>query len=152
MKKNSPFSLLFLLLFCSAISFNCNNSSDTPAPGTDQPLENSKKTGGFADDHKLSGRYINTANGIRSYTFKTDGTFAKGGAVSGEFRGGDYAAGSHDEGTYRLNGNTIQLTYTNGDKEDLPIEIYPPNDQNDYSLETPGQLKINNIVYVNVDE
>ena len=128
------------LVICSVMFMACNDNSGSSAQN------------GFSNGHKLKGRYVNTEQGIRSFTFKTDGSFARGGAVSGTARGTDYVASSHESGTYTLNGNNLKVTYENGDTEDLPIELFSYNAQSDYSQETPTRLRINNMTYVNVDE
>lgn len=106
-----------LLLFASLIFAACNN---TGSKGT-----------AAGETKTLKGRFVNTDNGIHSFTFRTDGFFERGGAVSGTVGGTtDYVAGTHDAGKYELAGETIHLVYTNGDKEDLPVEIFPSTSEN----------------------
>ena len=125
--------LTLILVGCSFLFVGCSNNSQVD---------------GFSDGHKFKGRYVNTQQGIHSFTFQTDGTFTRGGAVSGDFYGGDYVSSSHESGTYHLNGKNLKVTYENGDTEDLPIEIFNYNAGADYSQETPTQLRIDNVTYI----
>jgi hypothetical protein len=130
---------IFALILPALTILSCSNSKS----GSSQ---------GFEDGHKLKGRYVNTDQGIRSYTFQTNGSFEKGGANSGEFHGGDYVTGSQNAGTYQLNGKTLKLSFENGATQEVPIEIFKLNGEKpDYNLESPAQIRINNVLYVNVD-
>jgi hypothetical protein len=137
MKRHTRVLPLTLIFFVFAM-ISCSNNG-----GSAQ---------GFESGHKLKGRYVNTDQGIRSYTFQTNGTFEKGGANAGDFRGGDYVTGSQNSGTYELNGNTLKLTFENGQTQEVPISIFKAGGGTpDYRLESPGQMTINHVMYVNVD-
>ncbi len=136
-KRSSVTILLVVSAVLFGMAFKCGGDSQT--------------VNGFEHGHSLIGRYVNTDNGIRSFTFATKGTFSRGGASSGSFRGGEYSTGSHETGTYELSQNTLMLTYTNGDTEELSIEIFDCCAPVDYSKASPGQLKINHVLYANAD-
>ena len=146
--------IMLAIAICSLMAVKCSNNTNKPGPVSNEPTQANNEPAntdanadGFSDGHRLSGRYVNTDGGIRSFTFSTDGSFIRAGATSGDFRGGNYATGSHDSGTYHLKGRNMNLTYENGDTDDLPIEIFSYNDQNDYSLESPAQIKIHHVLY-----
>ncbi|HEY0458599.1 MAG TPA: hypothetical protein VGC97_05555 [Pyrinomonadaceae bacterium] len=122
-----------------------DEEADTPAA----PKTSTNNTGGFEDGHLLKGRYSNADQGIRSFTFYTDGRFERGGASSGSYRGGEYSSGSTNSGTYYLSGNTLSLTNENGDSAgELSIEII---NATDYSAESPVRLRIDGVTYTNVN-
>lgn len=91
-----------------------------------------------AGSGQLSGRYSNSDQGIRSFTFSTDGTFQRGGASSGSVRGGTYVSGSSNSGTYSLNGNVLNLKYEDGRAEQLKIQIITGESGNPYRVIIDG--------------
>lgn len=143
------------IVICSLMGVKCSDNNTNPETISNEPTQTTNEsstrpdanTDGFSDGHKLSGRYVNTDAAFRIFTFNTDGSFVRAGATSGDFRGGDYATGSHDSGTYHLGGKNLHVAYLNGDTDDLPIEIFSYNGQNDYSLESPAQIKIHHVLY-----
>ncbi len=138
-KHSSAATLLIVAAVLLGTAFKC--STGTSAGDSDS----------FARGHKLVGRYSNSDGGIRSFTFGASGSFKRGGATSGSIRGGEYATGSTDSGTYDISGNTLSLSYDNGSSENLQIEVYDCCKAPDYASRSPGQIKINHVIYTNVD-
>ncbi len=143
MKKRNQSSILSLLIVAAVLfgmALKCGGSAES--------------RDGFPDGHKLDGRYINTNQGIQSFTFSTDGTFQKSGASSGSIPGGngDYVSGSTISGTYHLDDHTLTLKYEDGKKEEREIEIFNCCKQPDYSQQTPAQIKLNHVLFTNVED
>ena len=110
----------------------------------------SNAPGGFAAGHILIGRY--KRDGVQqSLTFNSNGTFNRGDAAAGSIRGGEYSAGSTSSGNYYLSGHNLSLKYGDGRNETFEIEIFNCCAQPDYSKESPVQLKLNHLLYTNVD-
>jgi len=144
-KQFLPF---FALLLGTTSLISCNNHHEskttTMTTSDDTPAENSESA------EILNGRYVNTESGIRSFTFKPDGSFERGAAASGTVNGTDYDASKHNAGNYQLNGESIRLTYVDGSIENLPVAIYPSTEK-DAKPETPFRITIDHVTYVHVD-
>ena len=113
------------------ISFNDNNSIDSPVSKEAGTINNSI---GFETGHVLKGRYSNSDGGIRSFTFY-------------------YTTASTNSGTYSLSGNTLKLTYQNGENEELPVEVRIwTGKEPEYNSESPKELRIHFVWYANVDQ
>ena len=134
----------FALLIGTTTLISCNNDNSTKTT-------ESTTTGKAESAQILKGRYVNTDNGIRSFTFKTDGSFERAAAASGSVGGTEYDASKQNTGKYQLNGESIKLTYDDGSTENLPIAIYPSTEK-DAKPETPFRITIDNVTYVNVSE
>jgi hypothetical protein len=66
------------------------------------------------DNLRMSGSWSSNLTSSRTITFTPDGTFRQKG-VSGNGPGG----------TYRISGNTIELTYANGHREERSFYRFP---------------------------
>lgn len=154
-KKYSPvITLLLVFAVLFGMAFKCGRGGTGGGGGTTTGGggKTTRNSGGFEDGHVLKGRYSNSDQGIRSFTFYTDGRFERGGASSGSVRGGEYVSGSTNSGTYYLSGNTLSLTGEDGDSAgDLRIEVLNCCETPDYSLESPVRIKIDGVTYTNVD-
>ena len=110
----------------------------------------SNAPGGFSAGHVLLGRY--KRDGVQqSLTFNSDGTFNRGDAAAGSIRGGEYSAGATSSGNYYLSGHNLSLKYGDGRTENFEIEIFNCCAQPDYGSQSPVQLKLNHVLYTNVD-
>ncbi len=144
-------ALVFVMWFGMALKCGSDNGGGSSTSGKgSSPSSSRSSSNGFEDGHKLKGRYSNSDQGIRSFTFDTDGTFQRGGAVSGTTRSGEYSAGSSDPGTYRLSGKTLSVEYEDGRTENLSIDIPTDPSDADYTQESPTRLRINNVFYTHV--
>jgi hypothetical protein len=163
-RKSSIITLLLILAVLFGMAFKCgkgggntrtrtrNNTRNTPADTPPTPRTATDTGGGFEDGHALKGRYSNADQGIRSFTFYTDGRFERGGASAGSYRGGEYSSGATNSGTYYLSGKTLSLTDDDGNSAgDLRIEIVSFYETPDYSAESPATLKIDGVGYTKVD-
>lgn len=164
-KYNSSINLILIFAVLFGVAFKCSNdnrniiskrrTSPTPRSPNKTNVEPDKENSneeGFEDGHQLKGRFVNTDQGIRSFTFYTNGKFERGGADSGNTRGGEWVYGSKNSGTYEIKGKTLTVNYQEGGSEEFSIEIFSCCETPDYSLETPAQLKINRVLYTNVDD
>ncbi|MDQ3799982.1 MAG: lipocalin family protein [Acidobacteriota bacterium] len=135
-KQNPAIGLLLVFAVFFGMSFKCGRDNNT---STDAD---------YNDGKILIGRYVNTIQGINSFTFSADKTFKRGGASSGSYRGGDYVTGKTDSGTYHIKGNVLTLQYDDGRTERLKIQI---NIGESGTPQSPYQLFINNVSYINSD-
>ena len=151
MKKKYSIISLMLYIFLTMFFSNCNDNNSSDSPVSKEAGTNSNSIG-FENGHVLKGRYSNSDGGIRSFTFYTNGTFERAGASSGELSGGDYTTGSTNSGTYFLSGNTLKVTYQNGENEELPVEVRIwTGKEPEYNSESPKELRIHFVWYANVD-
>jgi hypothetical protein len=135
----------FALLLGTTTLISCNN--DKSANTTEATTANDKSAENSSSTQVLSGRYRNTESGIRSFTFKTDGSFERAAAASGEINGTTYDASKHNAGNYQIDGENIRLTYLDGSVDNLPIVIYPSTEK-DAKPETPFRITIDHVTYV----
>ena len=134
--------IIFTMWFCMA--FECSSGRDD-APGGGRGSSGD----GFSRGHRLSGRWSCSSQGIKSFTFRSDGTFTRAGASSGTSSGGgtEYASGEENDGRYELSGKKLKLMTDAGDTETADIHIVPFSDEPDYSDRTPSRLSITNGSY-----
>jgi hypothetical protein len=78
-----------------------------------------------------AGNSVGGVSGERAIAFKSDGSFAEQGFVgfagSTANVGGTASSSSSGSGTYRISGNTLELNYSNGRRQNLTFLIYPEN-------------------------
>jgi len=135
-------SLILTMWFCMA--FECTSGRDDKSGSG--PISS---VDGFSPGHRLSGRWSCSSQGVKSFTFRSDGTFERAGASSGTSSGGGttYASGEENEGTYDLNGKKLTLNLNAGESETADIRIVPFSDKPDYSEKSPTRLSITNGSY-----
>lgn len=139
--KTAMISLMLVLSVWFGVAFKCG--------GTDGPGGIDPKLG-FTDGHKLAGRY-KKSDVFQYFTFSDNGTFEQSAAISETIRGGSVVGSTSTSGTYYVSGNTLSLTYADGVKKQMRIEVFNCCAAPDYNQQSPAQLKLNGGIYVNVD-
>ena len=96
----------------------------------------------------VSGGITGSVNGERAIAFDLNGNFVANNFVGLNASGSSAAITSSSkgskEGKYQINGNTLTLTYSNGQQEELSFFIYPENEQES----RPGVIVIGGVSYL----